>query len=153
MLEQKLQEFSEAGNEQAEVIEEVTAEEDRDSSKPKNSLAETMVEIMRKNIQEQENSPRFEAMQFLEQYASAVETDAEALAFWKAKASSNRPIDIVASKVAELYLSPPATSVDVERLFSTAGDIRTQERNSLLPENAAKLLFLKENLPRIGFNY
>jgi len=80
-------------------------------------------------------------------------TDAEALAFWKAKASSNRPIDIVASKVAELYLSPPATSVDVERLFSTAGDIRTQERNSLLPENAAKLLFLKENLPRIGFNY
>ena len=59
----------------------------------------------------------------------------------------------MASKVAELYLSPPATSVDVERLFSTAGDIRTQERNSLLPENAAKLLFLKENLPRIGFNY
>ena len=152
-----MQEFSEAGNEQAEaeVIEEVTAEEDRDSSKPKNSLAETMVEIMRKNIQEQENSPRFEAMQFVEQYASAkvVETDAEALAFWEAKASSNRPIDIVASKVAELYLSPPATSVDVERLFSTAGDIRTQERNSLLPENAAKLLFLKENLPRIGFNY
>ena len=82
-------------------------------------------------------------------------TDAEALAFWKAKASSNRPIDIVASssKVAELYLSPPATSVDVECLFSTAGDIRTQERNSLLPENAAKLLFLKENLPRIGFYY
>ena len=27
------------------------------------------------------------------------------------------------------------------------------EANKLLPENAAKLLFLKENLPRLGFNY
>ena len=64
-----------------------------------------------------------------------------------------KPIEKVASKLAEYYLSPPATSVDVERQCSTAGDIRTQERNRLLPENAGKILFLKENLPRIDFDY
>ena len=52
-----------------------------------------------------------------------------------------------------MNLSPPATSVDVERLFSTAGDIRTQERNRLSPENTGQILFLKENLPRINFEY
>ena len=53
------------------------------------------------------------------------------------------------------YLTPPATSVDVERLFSTgtAGDILTPERNRLCPETAEKVLFLRENLPIVGFEY
>ena len=42
---------------------------------------------------------------------------------------------------------------DVERLFSTAGDIITNERNRLLPKNAAKVLFLRENLPRVNYDY
>ena len=41
----------------------------------------------------------------------------------------------------------------VERLFSTAGDIVTNERNQLKPENAEKLLFLRENLPKVNFRY
>ena len=43
-----------------------------------------------------------------------------------------------------------------EKARSDAEFYRVQkeaEANKLLPENAAKLLFLKENLPRLGFNY
>ncbi|ESO07503.1 hypothetical protein HELRODRAFT_170040 [Helobdella robusta] len=49
------------------------------------------------------------------------------------------------SKVAQVYLAPPPTSVPSERLFSTAGDIITEHRTRLLPDNAEKLIFLKYN--------
>ena len=54
---------------------------------------------------------------------------------------------------AKYYLTPSSTTVSVERLFSTAGDISTNDRNRLKPENAGKLLFLLENLPKIQFRY
>ena len=122
------------------------------------TLAATFAKIRNRSINQcndQEDSPLFEATQFVEQYSNSkvVETEEEALEFWKSKASSMKSIDKMAAKLAEYYLTPPATSVDVERLFSTAGDIRTQERNRLLPENAGKILFLKENLPRVNFDY
>ena len=41
-----------------------------------------------------------------------------------------------------------ADSADVERLFSTAGDIFTNEQNRILPENGEKKLFCRgENFP------
>ena len=45
------------------------------------------------------------------------------------------------SELAEQYLCPASATVIVERLFSTAGGIVTNERNQLKPENAEKLLF------------
>ena len=57
------------------------------------------------------------------------------------------------AKMAEIYLTPPPTTTDVERLFSTAGDIITNELNRLLPATAERLLFLRENLPRINFKF
>ena len=54
-------------------------------------------------------------------------------------------------RLAKKYLTPPPTSTDVERLFSVAGNILTEERNSLLPENVDKLLFLKENIRNLNF--
>ena len=33
------------------------------------------------------------------------------------------------------------------------GKIITNERNRLLPENASKILFLRENLPHVNFDY
>ena len=51
------------------------------------------------------------------------------------------------------YMTPPPTSVDVERLFSIAGAILNQKRNRVIPENAEKLLFVRENLPRVNFEY
>ena len=66
---------------------------------------------------------------------------------------STKPVERAAAKLAEFYLTPPPSSVDVERLFSTAGDILTNERNRMLPQNAAKILFLRENLPNVNFKY
>ena len=51
------------------------------------------------------------------------------------------------------YLTPPPTSTDVERLFSTAGDILLNKRNRLVPEYLEKFLFCQENLPVVGFCY
>ena len=65
----------------------------------------------------------------------------------KNMSTSVKPIERIVSNLAEYFLTPPATSVDVKRLFSTAGDIVTKERNILLPENASMILFLRETLP------
>ncbi|XP_065658592.1 zinc finger BED domain-containing protein 4-like [Hydra vulgaris] len=68
------------------------------------------------------------------------------------KNSSGR-VKLALAKIAKKFLTPPPTSTDVERLFSTAGDILTNERNRLLPENLEKLLFCRENLPNVNFRY
>lgn len=68
------------------------------------------------------------------------ETDFEKdpLIFWK----GNEHIYPRLSKLAKQYLSMPATSVPVERLFSVAGELISKKRNSLNPENANLLLSL-----------
>jgi len=45
-----------------------------------------------------------------------------------------------------IYNTAPPTSVPSERVFSTAGDILTDKRSRLSPDNAEKLLIMKENL-------
>nr|CAH7723754.1 unnamed protein product [Callosobruchus chinensis] len=55
------------------------------------------------------------------------------------------------SHIARTYLSSPATSVPSEQFFSAAGFV--YDRNRLLGDKAAKLLFLKYNLPLLNFNY
>ena len=42
--------------------------------------------------------------------------------------------------MAVTYLTPPPTSVDVERLFSIAAQIASDKRNRLNPEKAEKNL-------------
>ncbi|XP_076844397.1 zinc finger BED domain-containing protein 4-like [Brachyhypopomus gauderio] len=48
--------------------------------------------------------------------------------------------------VATKFLSAPATSVESERLFSTASNIVDEKRNRLTAERAEMLIFLKKNL-------
>ena len=50
-----------------------------------------------------------------------------------------------------LSISIPPSSVPSEHLFSSAADIVSQERNQILPDKAEMLLFLKKNLPIVGF--
>lgn len=133
------------------------------AKRPKTIFATTMSEIMKENIYEQQNSPKMEAYNFLEHYANTsplvmeenedVDEGQKVLDFWKTMSESTKPVEKKAAKLAEHYLTPPPTSVDVERLFSTAGDIISNERNRLRPENAAKLLFLRENLPNVNYKY
>ena len=72
------------------------------------------------------------------------------LEFWREASLSSNPIK---KELAKYYLTPPATSVDVVRLFSTAGDILTKETNRILPEKAEMILFCRENLPLLNFKY
>ena len=50
------------------------------------------------------------------------------------------------STLAKRYFCIPATSVHSEEIFSVAGNVLTEKRNRLLPENVDKLVFLHENL-------
>jgi len=54
---------------------------------------------------------------------------------------------------AKKYLSAPPTSVASEQLFSSAGQLYADRRNSLNGDNAKKLLFLSDNIRLFGFNY
>ena len=47
------------------------------------------------------------------------------------------------------YLCVPASSTSSERSFSIAGNIVTERRNRLLPENVEMLTFLKINFEYI----
>ena len=66
---------------------------------------------------------------------SEADIDKDPLKYWCASTSTLRDI-------ARDYLSIPATSVPVERLFSSAGELVSRKRNSLSPENANIMLSL-----------
>ena len=73
--------------------------------------------------------------------------------YWKTLSQSNCQLEKILSEIAIEYLTPPPTSVDVERLFSIAGQIVSDKRNKLNPINAEKILFLRENLCRVNYQY
>jgi len=60
----------------------------------------------------------------------------------------------VLSKLAQLYLCPPATSVPSERLFSSAGNLHDNKRNRILPSLTEDLiLFIQNNFCLVGTQY
>ena len=74
--------------------------------------------------------------------------------FWKGyEEKTTLKARLVLAKVAKRFLTPSPTSTEVARLFSTAGDILSNERNRLLPENMKKILFCRENISIVNFNY
>ena len=64
------------------------------------------------------------------------------LEYWQSKKAIWPSLAHLASK----YLGMPPSAAS-ERLFSSASDIVSTERNRLLPEKAEMLLFIKKNLP------
>lgn len=71
------------------------------------------------------------------------QTKQQPLAFWK----TNKSRFPALAQAARSYLCAPCTSVDSERLFSTAGLIIDEKRNRLTAKNAEMLIFTKVNLP------
>lgn len=57
------------------------------------------------------------------------------------------------SHIARTDLSSPATSILGKQFFIAAGIIYDLHRNKLLGDKAAKLVFLKYNLPLLSFTY
>ena len=60
----------------------------------------------------------------------------------------NIQIKLALTKMAKKYLTPTPTSTDIERLFSTARDILSNERNRFVPKNFEK--HCREHLPVVG---
>ena len=87
-----------------------------------------------------------EVKQELIRYLSLPEIDPwdDPLLWWRANTTKLPLLSLMARR----YLSIPSTSVESERLFSNAGDIVTEKRSSLSPDNVAQLLFLHKNLNR-----
>lgn len=63
---------------------------------------------------------------------------ADPIAWWKKENSRYPQLAMVARR----YLAIPCTSVESERLSSSAGDIVTDKRTSLSPETVSCLIFL-----------
>jgi len=70
--------------------------------------------------------------------------EAEILKWWD-KNKAELPL---LAELAREYLCIPASSAPSERLFSHAGNIVTDTRQSLDSENVSKLMFIKENMHR-----
>ena len=70
-----------------------------------------------------------------------IHIDGKPLLWWKER-DSQYPL---LSNQAKRYFCMPATSVRSEKIFSVAGNVLTEKRNGLLPENLDKLVFLHEN--------
>ena len=51
------------------------------------------------------------------------------LEYWEMASRGEDPIDIKMCELALHYLTPPASSIDIERLFSTAADNTTNDRH------------------------
>ena len=71
-----------------------------------------------------------------------IEIDEKPLMWWKMR-EDQYPL---MANLARRYFSIPATSVCSEEIFSVAGNVLSENRNRLLPENVDKLVFLHENL-------
>lgn len=81
-----------------------------------------------------------------------VSLDENPLDWWKTKLLKYDKLADLARK----YLSAPPASVPTvpsEQMFSAAGLIYEPLRNRLMGEKAAKLLFLKYNMPLLNFDY
>ena len=135
------------------------ATEEKNAKKSNNgveSFKETMKRLKMKSLTKPTQNSSNENIEFvLQNYLDegCIEDDDDPLLYWKHKSNSPNPIEQNLSTLAVEYLTPQPTSVDVERLFSTAGDIFTNERNRLTPEHGEQILFCRENMPLLKFQY
>ena len=72
--------------------------------------------------------------------------------FWKNMAQGDK-YEKAFSEVAKKWLTPPPSSVDVERLFSTARNVTPDKRKSMLPLTVKQCVFLRENLVKVNYDY
>ena len=114
-------------------------------------MKKVIAENDEKEVQSDENSNKEEKL--VKDFLSSPVEKTKCLDYWEEyeKGAGGNEVAVAFAHLAKKYLTPPPTSTDVERLFSVAGNILTEDRNRLLPENVDKLLFLKENIETLNF--
>ena len=73
--------------------------------------------------------------------------------YWKKLSKSTDKYERILSSIAKKYLTPPASTISVERLFSVGGQVLPDERCGLLPKKVSQLIFNKKNLKEVNFDY
>lgn len=116
-------------------------------------LSEMLASSEPNSDNEEESSPldRFTVLKsLLVKYTKEkrVPIEEDSLLWWK-----KNPQFFYLHRVVRQYLSAPPSSVPSERLFSSAGLVYDELRNRLSGETAAKLIFIKYNLPVVNFDY
>jgi len=66
--------------------------------------------------------------------------------------AAGSPAKLALVKLAKKFLTPAATTVDVERLFSECGFILSKKRNSLSPDRLDQIIFIRKNLYLVNFD-
>ena len=91
--------------------------------------------------------------QMLSDYSSnPLEKMDQSISFFWRNMSQGDKYQKAFSEVAKKYLTPPPSSVDVERLFSTCGNV-SSDKPILLPETLKRRVFLRESLCKVNFDY
>ena len=101
------------------------------------------MEMLLDQKKKQKNSkPVAPSLEILENYLESAVSDMDSnpLQYWAQNKNS------ALSKLARIYLSPPAGSVPSERLFSVSGRIVRPDRSRLNPEKLNKMLVIKSYL-------
>ncbi|XP_039514865.1 zinc finger BED domain-containing protein 4-like [Pimephales promelas] len=138
----------EAGATEAEPVEKVARMEAGTSSDSPPSTSKSMLSSLYDRILEEHDEPAGGSqaaviqMQMYLKEPTMGEKDSP-FQYW---ANNHARFPLLAA-VAEKFLSAPSTSVESERLFSTASNIVDEKRNRLTAERAEILIFLKKNLP------
>ena len=133
-----------------------TSENEVQNEKSKHSFADLMTNIASKKTTRPKDTINKDPIDALiEEYLNSptMPMSGDPLMFWKEWHESGDPLKQKFSELAVEYLTPPGTSVDAERLFSTASDVVPKDANKTNPENLEKKLFCHNNLPAVNFEY
>ena len=112
-----------------------------------------MQQVAKKIRLEEEKTVEMEAAvvtaeSLVEQYLKEPLQEYKPLSYWKSyeMKADNCKVKAAFLSVVKKLLTTPATSTNVERLFSIGGLISDQRRKRLLPQCLENILFLRENL-------
>ena len=75
------------------------------------------------------------------------------ISFWKEMSKSNDSIERALSECARKWLTPPASTISVERLFSVGAGVCPDKRKSLTPLNISLLMFSREAMRKLKYQY